>query len=389
MSKSEHSKVDPLDADIAKQRACPGCKTPQSPVVAALRKAKGGMCLKCEAGGMMKAEGEKKLTYVNNEPQREAQGWEVSCEEPYKAPGSGGDKKKESVGTSANPGAKSTTFPMGKAEGMPVPAAPKPPQAPGAAPVKAGGTGPMQKGEWGRRLATAATVGAMALGAGKAQAAVPNAPDVNLAAMKRDVPLPATPQLPVYRGETAKTRVAPPVPQVQTRPQFVQPIRKDEEIGKPLSKPPVSQAQRGAMYAAAAGKSTLGIPKKVGEEFTAKDPGGKLPKHVKKSELDALQALHKALSFGGAPATPAGGMRQASFEAKAKQPVAGTSTTERAVPKPPGEYDAAAFRPASPGAAGAPTLPPKPVSAQPVVKQGQPIASLRGIRGAPLPKPRV
>ena len=33
--------------------------------------------------------------------------------------------------------------------------------------------------------------------------------------------------------------------------------------------PPVSQKQRGAMYAAAEGKSTLGIPKKVGKEFVA------------------------------------------------------------------------------------------------------------------------
>jgi hypothetical protein len=40
---------------------------------------------------------------------------------------------------------------------------------------------------------------------------------------------------------------------------------------------PKSQAQRGAMYAAAAGKSTLGIPPKVGAEFVAGDTGGKLP----------------------------------------------------------------------------------------------------------------
>jgi hypothetical protein len=45
--------------------------------------------------------------------------------------------------------------------------------------------------------------------------------------------------------------------------------------------PPVSQAQRAAMHAAAAGKSTLGIPKKVGQEFVAADPGGKLPKKKK------------------------------------------------------------------------------------------------------------
>ena len=42
--------------------------------------------------------------------------------------------------------------------------------------------------------------------------------------------------------------------------------------------PPVSQQQRKAMYAAAAGKSTLGIPKKVGKEFVKSDKGGKLPK---------------------------------------------------------------------------------------------------------------
>ena len=42
--------------------------------------------------------------------------------------------------------------------------------------------------------------------------------------------------------------------------------------------PPVSQAQRGAMYAAASGKSTLGIPKKVGKEYVAADKPGKLPK---------------------------------------------------------------------------------------------------------------
>jgi hypothetical protein len=41
--------------------------------------------------------------------------------------------------------------------------------------------------------------------------------------------------------------------------------------------PPVSEAQRRAMYAAAAGHSTLGIPKSVGKEFTDADSGEKLP----------------------------------------------------------------------------------------------------------------
>ena len=46
--------------------------------------------------------------------------------------------------------------------------------------------------------------------------------------------------------------------------------------------PPVSEAQRKAMFAAAAGKSTLGIPKKVGKEFAAADEGGKLPQKAKR-----------------------------------------------------------------------------------------------------------
>jgi hypothetical protein len=53
--------------------------------------------------------------------------------------------------------------------------------------------------------------------------------------------------------------------------------------------PPVSQAQRAAMYAAKAGKSTLGIPQKVGAEFVAADPDGKLPARVgKQPQSDAL-----------------------------------------------------------------------------------------------------
>ena len=45
--------------------------------------------------------------------------------------------------------------------------------------------------------------------------------------------------------------------------------------------PPVSQAQRKAMYAAKAGKSKLGIPKKVGEEFEKDDHKKGLPKRKK------------------------------------------------------------------------------------------------------------
>jgi len=56
--------------------------------------------------------------------------------------------------------------------------------------------------------------------------------------------------------------------------------------------PPVSQAQRRAMYAAAEGKSTLGIPKKVGKEFTAADQHGKLPEH-KHEPAKLAQALKR------------------------------------------------------------------------------------------------
>jgi hypothetical protein len=40
---------------------------------------------------------------------------------------------------------------------------------------------------------------------------------------------------------------------------------------------PVSEKQRRAMYAAAAGRSTLGIPRAVGREFVAADKGRKPP----------------------------------------------------------------------------------------------------------------
>ncbi len=43
--------------------------------------------------------------------------------------------------------------------------------------------------------------------------------------------------------------------------------------GPEATDPVVSQAQRRAMYAAASGKSRLGIPKKVGKEFIAESHG--------------------------------------------------------------------------------------------------------------------
>jgi hypothetical protein len=52
--------------------------------------------------------------------------------------------------------------------------------------------------------------------------------------------------------------------------------------------PAKSEAQRKAMFAAAAGKSTLGIPKKVGKEFVAATPAGKLPARAPKAKQKPL-----------------------------------------------------------------------------------------------------
>jgi hypothetical protein len=49
--------------------------------------------------------------------------------------------------------------------------------------------------------------------------------------------------------------------------------------------PPVSEKQRRAMQAAAHGKSTLGIPQKVGAEFEKADKGGKLPERKSKGSV--------------------------------------------------------------------------------------------------------
>jgi hypothetical protein len=49
--------------------------------------------------------------------------------------------------------------------------------------------------------------------------------------------------------------------------------------------PIVSQQQRKAMYAAAAGKSTLGIPKAVGKDFVAAGPASaQLPHKAPKKD---------------------------------------------------------------------------------------------------------
>ena len=74
--------------------------------------------------------------------------------------------------------------------------------------------------------------------------------------------------------------------------------------------PPVSEKQRRAMQAAAAGNSTIGIPQSVGEEFAASDPGGKLPVKARSprearepqktdaSSKAANKKKHRVLNYG-------------------------------------------------------------------------------------------
>ena len=62
--------------------------------------------------------------------------------------------------------------------------------------------------------------------------------------------------------------------------------------------PPVSQKQRRAMRAAASGRSTLGIPRSVGKDFSDSDPGGKLPMKKKhKGKGRSQYALPKKSRF--------------------------------------------------------------------------------------------
>jgi hypothetical protein len=65
---------------------------------------------------------------------------------------------------------------------------------------------------------------------------------------------------------------------------------------------PKSEAQRRAMYAAAAGNSTLGIPQSVGKGFTAVDKPGKLPKRVKHKKVKKKRrARPSKRTFAGLP----------------------------------------------------------------------------------------
>ena len=59
--------------------------------------------------------------------------------------------------------------------------------------------------------------------------------------------------------------------------------------------PAVSEAQRRAMFAAAAGHSTLGIPQSVGKEYSEADKGGKLPAKAKDMSTTDWRGLLRGL----------------------------------------------------------------------------------------------
>lgn len=121
---------------------------------------------------------------------------------------------------------------------------------------------------------------------------------------------------------------------------------------EPLSKPPVSQAQRGAMAAAAHGNSTLGIPKKVGKEFIDADKGGKLPETKKTegvSNLDSPKDSPKNGSGGQIKGNPL--KKDLLPSAKPTTVTPGKPTMASKPPKMGASAGASAMKPPAPPAA--------------------------------------
>jgi hypothetical protein len=158
---------------------------------------------------------------------------------------------------------------------------------------------------------------------------------------------------------TAVPSAKPKAPKVAGAPGA--PAIKAEE----LSKPPVSQAQRAAMGAAASGHSTLGIPKKVGKEFIDADKGGKLP------EKKAEESMGKAALPAAPKAQMAQHMNIAGSKAAAAPAAAGAKPA--AMPSPAahagraqafGAAAAGAFQPKGPISSGLELAPKKPAGMQ-------------------------
>lgn len=93
-------------------------------------------------------------------------------------------------------------------------------------------------------------------------------------------------KLRVARGEheqkLRELREARPLP----LPKSMKEEDRKEDTPQPLSKPPVSEAQRRFMGAVAAG-DIKSVPKSVGEKFLQEDPGGKLPEKIEKGYIEA------------------------------------------------------------------------------------------------------
>lgn len=95
--------------------------------------------------------------------------------------------------------------------------------------------------------------------------------------------------------------------------------------------PSVSKPQHNAMEAAAHGKSTLGIPKSVGEDFAAADKGKKFAHGgpVEHKQLAKQAKAHGAHAFGTAGSYDAGGQ-------VGSVPMPQTMGVSSSYPPPPG-----------------------------------------------------
>lgn len=380
MNKSE-PKADPLDADAGKH-ACKGCGASFSPVVAALRKAKGSLCLKCE-GGMAKGE----LKYERNEPQHGAadNAWKPRVK-VVPAPGSGGLAK--------------TSMPMEA-------------HAPqGAAVVSTSTVHPTQHvGPARTAQGPASNIYAALKAAGSRRAAPAPTP---MAVAKSEL---EKGSLEAKLGTGKTDHIAAQAPVGTNAPN---PVAKAEGMSTPRAPGAGSGMGGGSMKAGGSSPPKM-RPLGLSEASAALHKSIRETVSLRKAQCHCGKKgclycnpkgdLKKA-DIGGLGA----GMRQAAFQAGVQSGLGGETgmpPAGKAQPKSPAEYDAAAFRPASPGAAGAPSgleldtpkfgkgippnrtvLPAAPRSStgavpRPALKQGLPIARLTGVRGAPLSKPKV
>lgn len=107
--------------------------------------------------------------------------------------------------------------------------------------------------------------------------------------------------------------------------------------------PPVSERQRRAMRAAAAGNSNLGISKSVGEEFSEADPGGKLPEVKKDNDnaryrVVALTKAGKQREFTGSAASHYRGLTRSMAEDRMRQYLSMNPASRAEIVEDPTDY---------------------------------------------------